>query len=409
MASTSPDADAASTQVCVIRDPSTGLEAHVVRAGASLQRLLVPVPVPAAKAATAERQRRDVVLGYASARDYLTVDPTCYLGAVVGRVANRVAGARFSIGGATYSLAANNGPNSLHGGARGLDRRLFDVASHSEDAVTLRYASPAGEEGYPGALDIEVTYSLPKPGGAVLRLEMKARCLAAPDDALPAEGTPVALAAHSYFNLAGCERGGQVLPSVLSMQDDEASSKHLLHMPRAGRLTALGPNQIPTGELSSVINTPFDFCSAPRALGEQAAQVPGVDRPGYDHNFVLVATEKGEEASAPGGLLPLPQSSSEPLPLVAVLSSSGLRMEVRSNAPGVQVYTGNYLGGDDGEGDASAPKPKDGASPYRRWAGVCLETQNWPDAVNRPGKFPSPLIKAGEEYVHVVEYGFSSL
>ena len=113
----------------MIRDPDTGLEAHIVRAGASLQRLLVPLAAPDAANANAnadanDRQRRDVVLGYASAADYASVDPTCYLGSVVGRVANRVAGARFAIGGREYELAANNGPNSLHGGRRGLDRRL---------------------------------------------------------------------------------------------------------------------------------------------------------------------------------------------------------------------------------------------------------------------------------------------
>lgn len=412
------------SHACVIRDPVTGLEAHIVRAGASLQRLLVPVAAPDANATNAPPTlRRDVVLGYASPADYLTVDPTCYLGAVVGRVANRVAGAAFKIGDKQYKLAANNGPNSLHGGARGLDRRLFDVAAQSGSAVTLRYVSPAGEEGYPGALEVEARYSMPPGSGggsSVLRLEMRARCVAdadadaeaAAEDAahkLPPEGTPVALAAHSYFNLAGCADPPSVLALDGGGDDSTHKQPHTLHMPRARRVTALGPDQIPTGELAPVAGTPFDFASAPRALGERAAEVPGVDRPGYDHNFVL---SDASEASAPGGLLPLPSSSSSslPLPLVAALSSAGLRLEVRSNAPGVQVYTGNYLGGDGdgGKGDAQAPKPKDGAAPYRRWSGVCLETQNWPDAVNKPGTFPSPLLRAGEEYVHVVEYCFSS-
>lgn len=398
----------------MIRDPTTGLEAHVVPGGASLQRLLVPVAAAAPDAAPNDDggggppPRRDVVLGYASPADYLAVDPTCYLGSVVGRVANRVAGATFAIGARRYKLAANNGPNSLHGGARGLDRRRFAVAERSASAVALRYASPAGEEGYPGALEVEARYSCV---GCALRLELRARCSSAAaggadadaEFALPAEGTPVALAAHSYFNLAGCGGGGAPAPSVLSL---EGPGRHDLHMPRAGHITALGPHQIPTGELAGVRGTPFDFASAPRALGERAADVDP-ERPGYDHNFVLAAPG---EATAPGGLLPLPAAGGgSALPLAATLSASGLRLEVRTNAPGVQVYTGNYLGGEDGgRGDPSAPAPKDGAAPYRRYAGVAVETQNWPDAVNRPGAFPSPLLRAGEEYVHVVEYCFSS-
>jgi aldose 1-epimerase len=407
----------------VLRDPSTGLEAHIVRAGASLQRLLVPVRNSDAAAGAADGAApattttlRDVVLGYDKPSDYLTVDPTCYLGAVVGRVANRIAQARFRIGEKDFALAANNGPNALHGGTRGLDRRRWTlVAGGDGRSATLRYVSPAGEEGYPGTLEVEARYRIPSGGRAALRLEMRARCVV--DDgaadaamALPPEGTPVALAAHSYFNLAGFVESDPF--SVLGFEAGTdgkgegaaAPPPTLLHMPRATHYTRLGAHQIPTGEVLPVAGTPFDFASAPRPLGQSAAEAdPQCDRPGYDHNFV-VATKS--EATAPGGVLPL---VGEPLPLVASLSCGTLQMDVRSNAPGVQLYTGNYLGGDDGRGDPAAPRSKGGAPPYRRWSGVCLETQNWPDAVNRPGVFPSPLLKPGEEYVHVVEYSFCSV
>jgi len=504
--SSSPPADD-DEQPIVLRDESTGLEAHIVRAGAALQRLLVPVKnderdagadADADAAATADgapaaaaskRLRRDVVLGYASPADYLTVDPTCYLGAVVGRLANRVAGARFAVGGREYALPANDGANSLHGGARGLDRRRWELVAASADAAPsvapgaaqpppraasarLRYASSAGEEGYPGALEVEAVYSLPA-GRVALRLEMRARCVSPSSGggggggetgdeafALPAEGTPVALAAHSYFNLAGSDTAPSVLavrPGTVEDEGEDGAAAaaaaaaatsaaappaagaapappHFLHMPRALFFTPLDGRQIPTGSVEPVAGTPFDFASGPRALGERAARVPGADRPGYDHNFSLAGRGGGERAgaaageataaaatggaataaatatTAPGGLLPLPEEGTgAPLPLAASLECSGLRMEVRTNAPGVQLYTGNYLGGEDGRGDGAAPAPKDGAAPYRRWAGVCLETQNWPDAVNRPGAFPSPLLKAGEEYVHVVEYCFSDV
>nr|WP_062340720.1 aldose epimerase family protein [Herbidospora sakaeratensis] len=269
----------------------------------------------------------DVVLGCDTLDDYLT--RSRYFGAVVGRYGNRIAGGRFDLDGVTHRLARNNGTAALHGGVRGFDKRVWSASAVS-DAITLRYLSPAGEEGYPGELSAAVTYTL---ADRALRIDY-----AAVTDA----PTVLNLTNHSYFNLAG---GGDVLGHVVTIDADA--------------YTPVDEHKIPTGELAPVEGTPFDF-RAPAAVG---ARMGGA----YDHNFVL----------NPGGL---------------VRVECGDRvMEVRTDQPGVQFYAGGML----------SPE----LTPYGPHAGLCLETQHFPDSPNRPG-FPSVVLRPGEEFRSWTEYRF---
>ncbi|KAF8061163.1 hypothetical protein HT031_004625 [Scenedesmus sp. PABB004] len=339
-----------------------GVEVHVLRVGAAIQRLIVPLP---------GGERRDVVLGHNRPSTYATVEGTPYFGAVVGRVANRIAGGRFTLDGAAHALATNNGPNALHGGPDGFHRRVFaagpvTATPDGGSAVTLTYTSADGEEGYPGALAVSVTYALAG-GSAELTVTM-----AATTD----RPTLVNLAQHSYFNLAG-HASGDVLRHRLRLSGDH--------------YTPLGDHQIPTGAIAPVAGTPFDF-TAFHALGERIDQVPG----GYDHNFVLF----GLGPNARFIVKDHAAASTPRLAATLVEPESGLTLEVLTTAPGVQLYAGGFLGA------GPTPDAKDGAA-YVRFAGVCLETQNFPDAMNQPA-FPSSVLRPGEAYRHVVVYRLST-
>ncbi|NAS23216.1 galactose-1-epimerase [Herbidospora sp. NEAU-GS84] len=269
----------------------------------------------------------DVVLGCDTLGDYLT--RSRYFGAVVGRYGNRIAGGRFDLDGTTYRLARNNGTAALHGGVRGFDKRVWS-ASAAADTIVLRHVSPDGEEGYPGTLSVEVTYTL---AARALRIDY-----AAVTDA----PTVLNLTNHSYFNLAG---GGDVLGHVVTIDADA--------------YTPVDEHKIPTGELAPVEGTPFDFRS-PAAVG---ARMGGA----YDHNYVL----------NPGGLIRV---------------ECGDRvMEVATDQPGVQFYAGGML----------SPE----LTPYGPHAGLCLETQHFPDSPNNPG-FPSVVLRPGEEFRSWTEYRF---
>ncbi|GAA2892134.1 galactose mutarotase [Streptosporangium fragile] len=275
----------------------------------------------------------DVVLGYPDLDDYLT--RSRYFGAVVGRYGNRIAGGRFTLDGVTYRLPVNNGPNSLHGGVTGFDKRVWQVADASDTAVTLEYVSPDGEEGYPGTLTVRLTYTLT---GDALRLDYRATTDAP---------TVLNLTNHSYFNLAG---GGDVLAHVVRIDAD--------------RYLPVDATRIPTGELAPVAGTPFDF-TTPREIRERIAD-PRLGG-GYDHCYVL----RGDiEVTDPAG---------------------GLTMRVTTTEPGVQFYTGNLL-----DGVATA---------YGKHAGLCLETQHFPDSPNRE-HFPSTVLRPGEEFASTTVYRF---
>jgi len=292
----------------------------------------------------------DIVLGYDSLQSYLDESP--YFGAIVGRYGNRIAGSRFTIDGQVYSLAANDGENHLHGGIQGFDKVVWDGEGFaSEDAVgvVFTYLSAAGEEGYPGTLQVEVTYTLTDAD------ELVVDYLATTDEA-----TPVNLTQHSYFNLAG-HGGGDILGHELMIAADH--------------FTPVGGTLIPTGELAPVDGTPFDFRS-PHLIGERI----GDDHEqiafggGYDHNFVLT----GELVD--GAPLLLAAEVFEP--------TSGRTLQILTNEPGVQFYTGNFLDGSlVGKGGVG----------YQHRAGFCLETQHYPDSPNQ-ASFPSTLLRPGDEY-----------
>lgn len=295
----------------------------------------------------------NVVLGYTTLAPYLT-QKNFYFGAIVGRVANRIARGRFTLEGREYHLPINNGVNTLHGGPGGFDTRNWEPHT-IENGVRFTYYSEDGEEGFPGELHASVSYVLE---GNTVWLETRATTDAP---------TIVSLANHAYFNLAG-EGSASVLDHELTLEADV--------------FTPLDAMQIPTGELRSVEGTPFDF-REPRRVGErigvQDEQITlGA---GYDHNFVV----RGEA----GSLRPVAMVT-EP--------ATGRRLEVASTEPGVQFYSGNFL-----DGSVSGPSGR----PYVRRSGLCLETQGFPDAVNHP-EFPSVVLRPGEVYSSVTTWTFSA-
>ncbi|MEU7281668.1 aldose epimerase family protein [Streptomyces sp. NPDC045431] len=300
----------------------------------------------------------NVSLGFDGLDDYLS--STTFFGALIGRYGNRIAGGRFTLDGTTYRLSVNDGPNSLHGGERGFDRRVWDVDPFTGPGGTglvLRYVSADGEMGYPGTLRATVTYTLTARGD--WRIDY-----AATTD----RPTVVNLTNHTYFNLAG-EGSGSVLGHELRL----AASRYL---PTDATL-------IPTGERAQVAGTPFDFRRA-KPVGEdiRTAHEQLVTARGYDHNWVL---DKGVTAR--------PEA-------VATLRDpvSGRAMRIATTEPGVQFYSGNFL-----DGSLAGPSGR----VYRQSDGLCLETQHFPDSPNRP-EFPSTVLRPGETYRSTTVHGFSA-
>jgi aldose 1-epimerase len=285
----------------------------------------------------------DVVLGFDSLDPYLDEHP--YFGAVVGRYGNRIARAQFTLGGRTFKLAANNGPHHLHGGIKGFDKFVWRAEPIAPGVgVAFSRTSPAGEEGYPGTLNVRVTYSLTDVNA--LEIEYQATTDAE---------TPVNLTQHTYFNLAGHD-AGNVLGHDL-----------MLH---ADRYTPVDATLIPTGELAPVDGTPFDFRKV-TPIGsriDQASEQLKSGR-GYDHNFVLNRSGAGLQPAAR-----------------VVEPKSGRTLELSTTEPGLQLYTGNFLDG--------SVKGKGGTA-YPHRGGLCLETQHFPDSPNKPS-FPSTILRPGQ-------------
>ena len=286
----------------------------------------------------------DIVLGFSKLDGYLKGHP--YFGAITGRYANRIAKGRFSLGGKEYKLATNNDVNHLHGGVVGFDKVVWSARQLTiPDAVAieLSYLSKDGEEGYPGNLSTRVTYTLNNKNE--LRIDY---------DAKTDKDTVLNLTNHSYFNLAG-EGSGDILGHKLAVNAD--------------RFTPTDATAIPTGELRSVANTPFDFTQFV-PIGERINQDDEQLKlgNGYDHNFVLNG-QMGELRIAAKALDP----------------TSGRLLEVLTTEPGVQLYTGNYL---DGKLIGKSGRP------YPKRSGFCLETQHYPDSPNKPS-FPTTVLKAG--------------
>lgn len=294
----------------------------------------------------------DVVLGYDSLQGYLDQSP--YFGALIGRYGNRIAKGRFTIGNETYNLALNNGPNHLHGGIKGFDKVVWDVEEFSSDTAVglkLHYLSKDGEEGYPGNLDVNVTYTLTNNNSVIFEY-----------NASIDKPCPVNLTQHSYFNLAG---KGDILSHELLMS--------------ASRYTVVDSTLIPTGELKDVQGTAFDFTKS-KPIGRDIKECGG-NPVGYDHNFVFDNPGSGN-------------------PMIKLFEpSTGILLEVTTDQPGVQFYSGNFLDG--------SIRGKNG-SVYKQYDGCCLETQHFPDAPNHPD-FPSTLLLPGKKYHSVSTYKFSTI
>ncbi|HWD92965.1 MAG TPA: aldose epimerase family protein [Verrucomicrobiae bacterium] len=293
----------------------------------------------------------DVVLGFDNFPQYLTANKA-FFGTIVGRFANRIAKGKFTLDGKTYSLAINNGPNHLHGGLKGFDKVAWKaVAVESKDAPALKlsYISPDGQENYPGTLKMLVTYTVTDKNEVRIDYEAETD-----------QATLINLTNHSYFNLAG---SGDVMGHEL--------------MVNAKEFTPSDDTLIPTGEIKSVQGTALDF-TEPKAIGRHIGKLLDQPHRGYDHNFVLNND----------GKMVLAARVFEP--------KSGRVMEVLTDQPGIQLYTGNFLEETRGKG----------GSVYGRHGGFCLETQHFPDSVNHPN-FPSTILRPGEKYRTTTVHRFS--
>ena len=285
----------------------------------------------------------DIVLGFDTLDAYLKDPP--YFGAVVGRYGNRIAKGRFTLDGKTYTLAVNNGPNHLHGGLKGFDKVVWSAAPLAgKIGVVFSRRSPDGEEGYPGNLDVRITYELTERNELVIDYH-----------ATTDKATPVNVTQHSYFNLAGA---GDILGHQLMIE--------------AERYTPVDSTLIPTGELAPVQGTPFDF-RTPTAIGARIGQSDEQlkNGGGYDHNWVLSRKGPGRQVAA---------RVTDP--------KSGRTLEVSTTEPGLQFYTGNFLDG---------TLTGKGGWVYQRRNAFCLETQHFPDSPNQP-KFPSTILRPGASY-----------
>jgi aldose 1-epimerase len=326
-----------------------GMEARIMTYGG----IVVSLKVPDRKG-----DFGDVVLGYDNLDGYLTNSP--YFGALIGRYGNRIGGARFTLEGKTYTLATNNGPNTLHGGIKGFDKVVWKMvgayAGPQGPQLELTYLSQDGEEGFPGNLNVTATYTLTD--DHALRLEFTATT---------DQPTVCNLTHHSYFNLAG-QGNGDVLGDVVYIN--------------ANSFTPVDANLIPTGEIKPVAGTPFDF-REPTAIG---GRINSDDQqikfgPGYDHNWVI---------NKPLGQLGLMARVYEP--------TSGRVMEVLSTEPGLQFYSGNFLN--------ESITGKNGKV-YGHRTALCMEPQHYPDSPNQP-QFPSAELKPGETYHNTIIYKFSA-
>jgi aldose 1-epimerase len=333
----------------IVLTNQAGMKARIIAYGATLQELDVP---------DRDRRSADVVLSYPDMTGF--VKKPQYFGATIGRYANRIAKGLFSLNGARYALATNDGANTLHGGRRGFDKVMWtisDVKNGAEASATFTYVSPDGEEGYPGTLTVSVTYALNE------RNELTASYRAT-----TTKPTVVNVTNHSYFNLGGASSGRDVLDERLTIFAD--------------RYTPVDSGLIPTGKLAPVAGTPFDF-RMPRRIGERIHD--GKDPQlllgrGYDHNWVL----NGGGSQTPK----LAARLEDPI--------SGRVMEILTTEPGLQFYSGNFLDG------TSAGKA---GYVYRQSDALCLEPQHFPDSPNQPS-FPSTRLDPGQVYRHVSIYRF---
>ena len=327
-----------------------GMEVELIELGATVTRVVVP-----------DRDGRptDVVLGFDTVGEY--PEKSQYFGCTVGRVGNRIAYGIFSLDGQAHELATNNGENHLHGGDEGFDKRRWDslpLMTEHGPGVRFTLHSPDGDEGYPGAVDAEVTYILTDANELVVEM-----------GAVSDAPTPINMVHHTYWNLGGHD-SGPILDETLSIA--------------AERYTPIDAGFIPTGELAPVDGTALDF-RVPKAIGRDIEAFPaeGEDPGGFDHNLCL----DGEAGV---------------MREVARLSDSGtgIVMVIETDQPGLQFYTGNYLNGMIGKGGAI----------YEKFGGLCLETQAYPDSINHAGEdgWPDVVLRPEETYVHRMIHRFTT-
>lgn len=320
-----------------------GMEVGILNYGATITHIIVP---------DRYGKREDVVLGFDSLNGYLK-NGNPYFGCIVGRYANRIANAKFSLDGNTYTLAANNNGNSLHGGLKGFDKVIWTLRGKevTDEHTTLgfQYNSRDGEEGFPGNMQVTVAYSL------LPTQELKIDYIATTD-----KPTPVNLTNHSYFNLSA-GRDSTILDHALKINADQ--------------YTEVNEKLIPTGKLIDTKGSTMDFTTA-KLIGKDLDKVQG----GYDHNWVL-------------------NKKTDSLGLAATLYHpfSGRYMEVFTTEPGIQFYSSNFM-----DGSLTGKKGKK----YVKHAALCLETQHYPDSPNQPS-FPNTILKPGETYHQTTVYKFS--
>ena len=326
-----------SFQTYALVDPR-GLEVHISNYGAKIVNLLVP---------NTKGERVDVVLGFAAVDDWLTKEPS--FNAVIGRFANRIKNGRFTLNGCEYQLPVNNNGNSLHGGIHGFHEKFWDVISADAQHITLHYRAADGEEGYPGNMDVFVTY----------RVENNALSFAY--EATTDRPTIINLTNHAYFNLNG--------------EDSPSIRDHVLQV-LADEYTPLDVTACPTGEILPVEGTPMDF-RTPITIGERMDEPFFASEKGINHNWMLRP------------------NAGHLLQLAAVLASKELTMEVWTTCPAMQVYTGNYVEHNIGKSGTM----------YAPHNAICLETQNVPDAINH-NNFPSPVLLPNHTFNEQTIYRF---
>jgi len=323
---------------------ANGMEVCVINYGARIVSVLVPDK-------TGEMQ--DIVLGFDNISDFVDVNNN--FGAAIGRYGNRIAKGKFTLDGIEYQLGINNGENSLHGGITGFDSQMFDITQIDATTLECSYLSPDGDNGYPGNLDVKIIYKLTDDNAIDISYEAKTD-----------KPTIVNLTNHSYFNLSG--------------NPNNTIYDHFLFL-SCDYYTPVNENMIPTGEIASVINTPFDF-TVPTAIGERidddTFEQIKIGK-GYDHNFVFN-----------------PQGDINNLGCLVYCPASGIVLEIYTTEPGVQLYTGNFL-----DGTVTGKK----GIVYNKRAAFCLETQHYPDSPNQPN-FPSTVLRPGEKYTSRCLYKF---
>lgn len=326
---------------------NAGSEIAVTNYGAKIVSLMVP---------DKNGTLVDVVLGHSSIEEYLSSEEP-YFGAVCGRTANRIANGKFKLDGKEYTLAINNGPNSLHGGVKGFNAVVWDVKNVTPNSIELHYLSPDGEEGFPGNLSVTVVYTLTDDNA--LDIEYRA---------VTDKATILNLTNHSYFNLSG--------------EGDSYIGDHLLEM-KCRNYLPTDNTAIPYGDAESVKGTPMDF-TTPHTIGERINDDFEQLRfgKGYDHTFIIDKEKEDEYACF--GYCESPKT--------------GIKMEMYTTEPGVQVYTGNWMTGNF--------EAKNGHT-YPERSAVCFETQHFPDSINKPD-YPSVVLRPEEEFNSKTTYKFST-